>query len=421
MKFLYTALFGLLTLSAVRAQIDQPAFGPSYADMTFYKLEDGATVSVPHTAWDIAFSAAGQGLGIFLNEGAASSQGSTSVELYLTTAEDFESTDTSNIDYRLYNDELSWNEGAFNHVKNSLDPFDFGWGRYDVTTHIVNGSRYFILKLRNGSYKKLFVESLAGGVYTIRYADLDGSDETTKTIDKAGFAGKTLAWFSFGSETAADLEPAAWDLLFTRYTTPLDDGEGGILEYMVSGVLSGPGVQVAQADGINPATVDFNDYSDNLTDSLTAVGYDWKEFNLSTFQWSIPDDRVYFILTAADSLWKVQFIDFEGSGTGVSTLEKTFLSVLSATSDFPENLNGFDVFPNPATDEVHIAIDLTGRPEQAVVQLYNSMGQLMLTRELQTQAGLNMKTLQVGELPAGTYFLAFQTERGRAVKPLVVR
>ena len=33
-------------------------------------------------------------------------------------------------------------------------------------------------------------------IYTIRYANLDGSDEQTHTIDKADYPGRTLAYFS---------------------------------------------------------------------------------------------------------------------------------------------------------------------------------------------------------------------------------
>ena len=142
------------------------------------------------------------------------------VELYLTNSTDFATVDSTAMT-RIYNEDISWSEGAFNHVKIEEDPADYGWGTYDFTSHQVNGSRIYIIKLRNGDFKKIEIQSLISGIYTFRYANLDGSNEETHTIDKADYDGKTLAYFSIENGTAQDLEPVQWDLVFTRYQTVL--------------------------------------------------------------------------------------------------------------------------------------------------------------------------------------------------------
>jgi len=418
MKKIYYLLFMLLPAFTAHAQFEQVSVGAGYANMAFYDIKTGATTQHPHTVWDIAFAVGPQDLGVFVNEGVASSPDAVEVALYVTTAASFEEADTSGMT-RIYNNEISWSAGAFNHVKSNADPFDFGWGTYDVITHQVQGSRIFVIKLRSGPYKKLEIQSLAGGVYTFRYADLDGSNETTQTVDKADFAGKTLAYFSFETESVLDLEPESWDLLFTRYTTPLES-EGVFLEYIVTGTLSNKGVEVAQADGIDPATVDFENYSDSYSDTLTTIGHDWKAFDLSSFQWSIPTDRVYFVKNAVGEIWKVQFVDFEGSSTGTTTIEQSLVGTVTNLDNIFQHLESFGLYPNPATDFVNIALESKTSAPQALIQIFNTAGQLLRTQQIAIQAGLNTEQLSLN-LPAGIYQVSVQVGTDRITKPLIVK
>lgn len=422
MRKLYLALLiGLGGLSLAAQQFDQPSVGPGYSNQTFYTLNDGATQSHANTAWDIAFSTGPQDAGIFINEAVATAQGPPppEVELYLLAGSDFSNADTAGM-LRLYNDETSWSEGAFNHVKAPSDPLDLGWGSYNVVNNQVLGTRLYGIKLRDGSFKKLEIQSLAGGVYTFRYADLDGSGEQTQTIDKAAHAGSTLAYFSFASGEVVDLEPDTWDLLFTRYVTPLDDGQGNILDYVVTGVLSKRGVEVAQADDTDPATVDYRDYEDELSSVPDVIGYDWKEIDLSTFQWLVIPDRVYFVKTTSNELWKVEFIDFEGSATGVSTLERTFVTQLTSTEEADLPLESFTLYPNPVADQVTLAVESEVGDPRAEVRIANSLGQVLFFRVIDIQPGWNVQTF-FPDLPSGTYYLSLQMDEGLISQPLLVK
>lgn len=422
MKKLYLfLLIGLGSLSLPAQQFDQPSVGPGYANQTFYNVEDGTTQSHPNTAWDIAFSTGPQDAGIFINEAVATAQGPPppEVELYLLGGSDFGNADTAGM-MRLYNDETSWSEGAFNHVRSPSDPLDLGWGSYNVVTNQVLGTRLYGIKLRDGSFKKLEIQSLTGGMYTFRYADLDGSDEQTRTIDKAAHAGNTLAYFSFASDEVVKLEPDEWDLLFTRYITPLDDGQGNILDYAVTGVLSGRSVEVAQADGVDPGTVDYTDYEEDLSPELDVIGYDWKVIDLSTFQWSIVPNRVYFVKTQANELWQVEFIDFEGSSTGISTLTKTFLTQLTSVEEAGLPLESVTLYPNPVRDQVTLAVEAELGAPRAEVRITNQLGQVLFYRVIDIQPGLNANTF-FPDLPPGTYYLSLQMDNGLVTRPMLVK
>ncbi len=418
MKHIYLFTLFSFLLTSVQAQFEQISTGAGYAEMAFYDIQTGTVTKHPHTVWDIAFAVGAQDLGVFVNEGVASAEGATEVELYATIANTFEEADTVGMT-RIYNNEVSWSAGAFNHMKVAGDPFDFGWGNYDVITHQVNGSRVFVLKLRNGAFKKLEIQSLVGGVYTFRYADLDGSNETTKMVDKANFAGKTLAYFSFETETVLDLEPENWDLLFTRYTTPLAT-EDTFIEYIVTGTLTNKGVEVAQADGVDPATVSHEDFEEVYSDTLTIIGHDWKAFDLNIFQWSIPQDRVYFVKNAAGEIWKVQFIDFEGSSTGTITVEKTFEGIATSTREAFRHVESLKLFPNPASDFVNIALESKTSVPQARLQIFSTSGQLLRSQPISVQSGLNAETLNL-DLPAGLYQVVLQLGTDRIAQPLIVK
>lgn len=403
---------------AQEGEFNQVSVGASYANATYYSIDDGSTTSVSHADWDIAFSLGDRDLGVLVNE--ASVGGLADVELYLTTAEDFATVDTTEMT-RLHNDEQSWGSGAFNSVTTPGDPFDFGWGSYDPSTHKVNGTRVFVIKLRDDTYKKIMIELLDGSVYTFKHADLDGNNEVSQSVDKAAFSGKTLAYYSFAGDTVLDLEPASWDLLFTRYLTTLDVGGGVLAEYPVTGVLLNAGMQAAKVSGIDPQTVTYEDYDGPYGDSSDVIGHDWKEFDLSAFQWLIPNDLVYFVQTADSNLWKIQFVDFEGSSTGVTTLEKTFqMSLVSALHELPDYVPAFRVYPNPAVEFARIELELEEvRLLPASLTILNALGQQMHREVLSLYHGINRIEVPMDQLAAGTYFVNVQIGTDRIVRRII--
>ncbi|GAB4245524.1 MAG: hypothetical protein Kow0027_06000 [Saprospiraceae bacterium] len=427
MKKQILLLTTIISSTALTAQeFQEISTGAGYSKQAYIRIADNHQTQVANDAWDIAFAVGPSDAGIFINESAGTGMGQVlpSFQLFDGGTDDFDATPDTSFAFQnpLFNSEKSWASGALNEVADPTNPFDFGWGVYDPTNHTIAGGRVFVAKLRNGQYLKFQVQSLASGTYSFRYANLDGTGETTKTIAKADHAGRLLAYFSFNSGETVSVEPSdGFDLLFCRYVTPLEDGNGGTLNYAVTGILSGPGVEVAQADGIDPATVVFDGYEDSLSTDLDIIGHDWKTFDLATFQWLLPEDRVYFVKTADGHLWKIRFIDFEGSSTGTATFEKTDLGLLNSVGDEHSPLDAFGVFPNPARSEAKLVFSVKNSvagPTQ--VWLTDQFGRVVFQQKIQVATGLNSLDIPVTNLPEGVYFLGLSIGNQRFTDKVVV-
>ena len=240
MKFLLTPLCALLfTVGAFAQDFVQVSYGPSYTSHTFYRLSDDNQVSVENGLWDIALTATGlQDAGLHINEATASM--ANEVELYLAPTNDFsDDIDETQLVIRLYNEDVTWQYGAFNSLRDENNPLDYGWGAYDPVSRKVAGNEVFAIKLRNGEYKKIEIQDLNLTTYNLRWADLDGQNEVTMSINKADYDAEDLILLSVQDEKVYQgVQP--FDLLFTRYVSPLDDGNGGLLDYTISGTLHAP-------------------------------------------------------------------------------------------------------------------------------------------------------------------------------------
>jgi len=411
------------TLFQLSAQFVEVSYGPGYSQQLFYSLSSQESVSLDDAAWDIAFTAQGlQDAGIFLNEAASSDENDAPLELYLVPGKSYEEViSEDDLGGRLYNDEQSWQYGAFNAMRSENNPLDYGWGTYDPSAMAVEGTQLFALKLRDGSFRKLEISALNGTAYEVRHAAFDGSGELSFSVDKSNHEDTGLVFYSLTANEVVAEVPATgdWDLLFTRYTTPLDDGQGNILDYLLTGTLSGLGVEVAQADGIDPATVEFDAYRDSLQSALDIIGYDWKSFDLNTFSWSLPLDRVYFVKTAEGQVYKLQFVDFEGSSTGVAVFEQTDLGITNSI-ETSAIVNDFTLFPNPVRDIATIGLTLE-QATRARLQLFSTSGQTVWSAEAQFPAGFQVKELNLRHLPGGTYYLSVQPQGSQPVSiPLIV-
>ncbi|MFN4256786.1 MAG: HmuY family protein [Saprospiraceae bacterium] len=413
----------VLSGTAIFAQttIDQISAGAGYAKAGFYKLADGTSEQVAHDAWDIAFSNLGpQHAGVFVNESSATVMGQPmpSLELYDTYLTDFtETVNPSSLtaDQRLFNPESSWSEGAFNTVKDPSNPFDLGWGTYNVATHKVVGNRVFALKLRNGQFRKIIIDEFSGSAYTFRIANLDGTGLETKTVSTAFGNGSPVVYFSLANGTNVPT-PTNWDLVFCRYITPLWDGQG-YLPYSVTGILSGQGVLAAKAVNVDPATVKHEDYLDSLSTRLDVVGHDWKAFNNG---WSVAEDHVYFVKTRDSKLYKIVFLDFEGSSTGTGTFEKTLIGTFSSASDLPTGIREALVFPNPVAERLTLSFTSEVASDLSL-RLTNIAGQQFWSSQTRAQNGLNVLEINdLPTLPAGNYVLTAQLPNGQFSRQITV-
>jgi len=417
-----TTLLCLVCLSAaISAQtIQEISTGAGYQKQSYVNLSAGTEKQVSNTAWDIAFTVHGsQNAGVFINESSGSSMGNPLplIEVYDALTDNFnDQPDPATItDFQLFNAEKSWDFGALNERRNPEDALDLGWGVLDPQTGQVTGNAVYVLKLRNGQFRKIKVESLLNGQYSFRYANLDGTNEVLKTINKADHAGKTLAYFSLETGATVNVEPSSggFDLFYGRYVSLLlAPGTMEYIPYYVTGILAGNGAKVAEADGVEPVTVAYADYQDSLRTELDVIGHDWKFFDLSA--WSVDEDRVFFLKTANNRVWKLFFAGFEGSFTGVTVLEKTDLGIMSALNDPPASGLECAIFPNPVQDQVTVSLDFPMAVAQnAKIQMVDLNGKVALHQAVFLKEGFQVFTLPANSLSPGLYHLQLELPEQR--------
>jgi hypothetical protein len=412
--------FSFLLLAAVFSgplgaqSIQEISTGTGYRKQSYVNLSAGTQKQVDNTSWDIAFTVYGQqDAGVYLNESAGSSMGQPLPQAILYDAQTTnfaDQPDPANLTaYRLLNTEKNWSYGAFNETRNPGDVFDYGWGRYNFQSNQVVGSKVYVIKLRNGQFRKIKIESLTGTTWTFRYASLDGTGEVVKTINKADHAGKTLAYFSLETGNMVDVEPATggFDLLYERYTTKLwDPGTQTWIDYDVAGVLHGLNSQVAELDNVDPLTVTYSEAADSFKTELDVIGHDWKSF--SGTAWSIDDNKVFFLKNPENRVWKLHFIDFEGSSTGTAILEKTNLGIVSAVTD-PAAI-GVQVltWPNPVVSELFVSLDIPAElTSDARLRVVDAAGRLV-AQQPALREGFQMQQIDAAQWTPGLYVVQLE-------------
>ncbi len=399
MEKLLPFLFIFLTFPLFAQEGVEITYSSSYAEQAFYRLTDNAITNIDNDGWDIALSIFGAG--IFINE-TANFPGAENA-LYPAPTDNFDDVvvDPNNLTGRLFNDEKSWDYGAFNSFKDGNNANDYGWGLYDPATEVITGNRVFVIKDKNDTHQKLQIVSLDQGIYTIKYADLDGSNETTVTVDKADFPDNNFAYLKLATGQTVDNIPGDWDLLFTRYSTPVPDGGGGFIDLVTSGVLSAPGIEVAEARGVNPDDVEYADYVDSLSSVTDVIGYDWKTFE--NYMWTLATDLAYFVKKPNGQVWKIIFFVFGGSSTGDVIFEKTPI-IANATTE-QSAFGSFSVFPNPL-NETSSAVFSIKQSGIVKIGLANVLGQTVWSGKYNAVSRLNAIKLPEMAIPSGTYFLS---------------
>ncbi len=324
-------LLGTLVMSSCEKEekpVDKPVLetvqipmGPQYENQYFFDLESNATAEViSRFNWDLAFESTADGYRVFIN-------GSKFMFAYNTGSTQFDSTYAYNFLRR------RWDE-----PNGDLTKTAFGeWGTITSPGEVTsNGNVYLVDRGYNASldtfgYRKVVINSLTDGNYSISYGYLNSTTATTVTVPKAdGYQRVYMVLDNNGQITSG--EPSTtWDLNFTRYTHVFYGPVPGFpptdtLPYQVVGVLSNyrDGVTVAKID-----SADFNAFTladaANLTFSANqdALGFDWKNFTLSDENYEVDPNKLYIIKSVEGTYFKLRFTEFyNNAGTkGYPTFE----------------------------------------------------------------------------------------------------
>ncbi len=374
---------------------------------TYYNMNTGEVSNVDNTDWDIAFDLSGFGSSVRSN-----GHTGTNVWVY-SNGINWPTVDTTGMVWNdaMYNSETTWGTGAFDQDADPQDPFDLGWGAYDMVTHAITGDRIFIVELSTGDYKKLIIESLTGGVYSFRHADLDGSNEVSQTVTKGDYTGKSFVYYSIVNDQLIDREPAndSWDIVFTKYMGYLNPP--GTF-YNVTGVLSNEGVHVRQADGVDPSMADYNNFT--VDSVIDVIGHDWKTFNGGTFTYDIAPDVSYFVEDLDGDLWHLIFTRFDLSSSGKVVFSKE--RVASADVEEIGDMNAFGLYPNPTQDVATVVFDTDSGAQLTITDMHGSV-----VHQESLSSGFVTHNLTLTSFQSGVYFVNLSTEQGSTSQKLIVQ
>lgn len=416
-KITTTFITALLATSASFAQLvtDTVHTAPTYANDNYYQLSTGNQFTVDRSNWDLAF--ASDGVSSFSSS--IRINGGTGTELYLYSSDtsQWNTIDTTGFNWSqnsMVNTDTSWLVGAFEN-RPLTSAFDLGWGTYNSITHQIIGDQLYVIKLADGSFKKLFIESLMSGVYTIRYANLDGSGLTVDSVSKSNYSGKNFGYYSLQNGSVIDREPSStsWDLLFTRYITMLAPNTS----YAVTGVLAHQNVKVAQVDQVNDVYTETH-LGHTYNSEINVIGWDWKSFNLGTFQFEVEDSLVYFVEDQNAVIYRLVFTGFTGTSAGEYHLVREQVGTVGIDDEVSQNTI-LNTYPNPAKDQVTVTFNALG--EQTVLSVINLMGQELIRKEVNTIKGLSQETIMLNELPRGTYLLQIRSNNNNSVQKLIIQ
>ncbi len=408
MTKLITFFAVLFSISVFAQSTVEVYIGADYVNENYYSftLEDLNTS--PRNNWDIAFATDNFDVSVQANNGAG-------VEVYTypngdITAWDNVDTTGMNSWTPLYNSLEDIEMGAFNANQIDGDDFDYGWGRYNMTTHKITGDSLFVIKTIGGTYKKFWIVNanpLSGiNTWDFKYADIDGSNEQSITINADDYNEMNFVHYSVDNNDYVAKEPASteWELLFTRYydyTIP----------YFVTGVLANTKrVTLQQVDDVDQATYETYVEADFMP-HYSEIGSDWKDFNNDTFVYEINDSRVYFAKVlnadATDSTyWKLYFTAFSGSSEGKYTFMQKNLSDASSIQEI-NGLELFEIYPNPANNYIKLITDADKNLEYRITDI---SGKLISNGNL--EKGFNQQSIHISELNAGVYHLSLISKEG---------
>lgn len=411
MKKILLSVVGLIGLATLQAQqvADVVSTGANNSNSSFYSLENGEVSNVTNEDWDMAFSTSLMGADIRINDGKG-------VVLYTYPngdTSDFSTVDTTGITgwIQNYNSSKKWEDGAFNAGASGV-AFDYGWGSYNPTTHHVVADSVYVLKTLSGDYKKVWIESLAGGSYNFKYANLDNSSLTSESILLSTYTSKNYFYYSLDNGTVIDREPASadWDFVATKYLAP--QPQGGY--YASTGVLMNKGMKVREARTMDVTTAVWSDYAE--IEEVDVIGFDWKEFNMSTYVYDIESDLSYFITDKDGDIWQIIFTGFGGATDGNVEFTKEMISAVSIDENSGVNLG---IYPNPASDQVTFLYDNLSE-DLAIVTIHDLQGKIVFTDTFSGQ-GFNKHTTDVSFLNAGIYNVLIKTNNRVGTQKLVVQ
>ncbi len=417
---------------------DSVALGAGYSNDVFYELGHGGTVLHSGNDWDLGFQMTVFGEPMF-NAAIRANHVKKGLEVYnlgvaaSTNWATLAPTDTvgkTSASQQLINADTSWGNGAFYQSRLLADPFSYGWGEYNMSSHYVTGDHLFLLKVAGVPYKfwmQQYISTPQSAIsYTFKIAKLDGSNENTVTISRqAGYTDRLFAYYDIATNTVINREPSrnTWDMLFTQYRQRIDDGTGNFVPYNLTGVLTNLSTEVADIRHTDPDAV-TNFKGTKRTGYTDEIGADWKRYDMAAGLYVMSDSTSFVIKSKLDlHYYQVQFLRFDGgSPTGQGKIvfrKRDVANAVSVPTTANHALNAFAISPNPATAGATLLLDAK-QASAAQMIITDMAGRVMQSTSLDLKSGINAYSLNTASWPAGIYSVQVAAQDWNAASRIVV-
>lgn len=119
---------------------------------------------------------------------------------------------------------------------------------------------------------------------------------------------------------------------------------------------------------------------------------------------------------------RVMFSTLNFVTSDTTEMRDSILNLFNSTTsvqDLPNTVNSFDVFPNPAANNISINLDLN-QNATVLIDIIDLLGKPVAVVSEEKQNGLISKQFNTSSLPNGLYFVRIQTAGKTAVKPLCI-
>ena len=400
-------IFGMSGMAQVPMLPQTVTMDPGYVNEVYYQFSTGNSTTAARDTWDISFRTQTMSSSILINDGSGAAlwtypYADTSGWATLDTFDFYLWTP-------MYNDPTDWENGAFS--RHATGHPDYGWGVYNMVTHVITGDSIFIIQLVDGSLKKIWIveKDSPQNTYLFRYANLDGSDFQEIALDCNLFTSKDLIGFNMQTHLPVDYQPVkeSWDILFTKYMALHPTGS----PYIVTGVLSNP---VCATKKYYPVDPDFNDWQLDPWDSTRSnIGWDWKWFDLSAMMYLIEDSMVYYVDDQVHNVYRLVFTAFEGTSTGVIEFGIANVGTTGIGESKHSNFH-ISLYPNPATEQINVEIERINQlNEQMTLTLMDMTGRTF--RQEVIPYGQEKTSWNISRLAPGAYFMIVSAGNDRSV------
>ncbi|MDX2249011.1 MAG: HmuY family protein [Bacteroidia bacterium] len=269
-------------------------------NQVFFQLSTGQQHIVARESWDLGFETSADGGHIILNS-------SNYMQVADAGTTDFDRVWTAS-DMKNYTFVFDSAIGDLNHTAVG-DWYNQETGEGKKNVFLIDRGYDGSQEIRG--YKKIVFDKLESDTYYFHYAELDGSNPQSVSIEKD--AAYNFSFFSLETNSRVQVEPPKtdWDLCFSYYSYRYPDG----FPYWLTGALSNRyAVKTAE---VNDSTRVFESItlSDTaqfeFTPHIDEIGFDWKQYLFGPpARYVVYSDRIFLVRDTRGYYYKLRFTDF---------------------------------------------------------------------------------------------------------------